>query len=238
MKTKLKILLTTLLTLTLLVVPSMINIGSSQVVDEPTLDPTTIPKYIDQLVIPPVYVPTYSFDFKTHKLTQNYHVDMSEFYEQILPTVDALGNPTNFPQTKVWGYGGYAKDAVTGKFLGYFRNSPGATFETIRGIPAKVTWQNKITTSHLFAVDPTLHWANPNNMPMMIDPPFPAFPPGFADAQYPVPLVTHLHGGEVKSDFDGGPEQWWTWNGLRGDDYRSLSPAATDLPSTITPMSS
>jgi FtsP/CotA-like multicopper oxidase with cupredoxin domain len=170
---------------------------------------------------------------------QNYHVDMTEFYEQVLPTVDALGNPTGFQPTKVWGYGGYAKDAITGKFLGYFRNSPGATFEVKRGIPARVTWENKITQPHMLAVDPTLHWANPNNMPMqdMLMPPFPPFPPGFNgtvlpdnpdgfNAQSPVPLVTHLHGGEVRSDSDGGPEQWWTWDGKTGADYRSVIPAS------------
>jgi spore coat protein A len=198
----------------------LLNINIANAVDEPTLDPLTIPKYQNQLVIPPVYVPTYSIDWETGKLVQNYHVDMSAFYQQILPS--------GFPQTPVWGYGGYAKDAVTGEFLGYVRNSPGPTFEAIRNIPVRVTWQNKIITSHMFAVDPTLHWANPNNMPMEIDPPFLTFPPGFPEAQVNVSLVTHLHGAEVRSDSDGGPEQWWTANGLRGPDYASVFPAAPD----------
>jgi len=203
-------------------------LGSTAVAANPTmLDPLSIPKYVDQLVIPPVYVPSYKIDWKPFKLVQEYKVDMSEFYQQILPTVDANGDPTGFGPSKVWGYGGNVKDAVTGKFLGYFRNSPGPTFEAIRGIPIRVTWQNKITTPHMFAVDPTLHWANPNNMPMP-DPPFTAFPPGYADAQYPVPLVTHLHGAEDRSDSDGGPEAWWTANGLRGPAYSSVIPAAPD----------
>jgi spore coat protein A len=219
-----------------------VNTTNAQAPDEPTLDPLSIPKYVNQLVIPPVYVPQYTFDFKTHQLIQEYKVDMTEFYEQILPTTDASGNPTGFGQTKVWGYGGVAKDAVTGKYLGYFRNSPGATFETIRGIPARVTWINRITTPSMFAVDPTLHWANPNNIPMSMDgmpmpgvpvAPFPPFPPGFDgtvanppgyfyNAQSPVPLVTHLHGGEVRSDSDGGPEQWFTANGIHGADYSTV----------------
>jgi FtsP/CotA-like multicopper oxidase with cupredoxin domain len=195
-------------------------------------------------VIPPVYVPTYSFDgkisdskcdkgygdfeyWKSFQLVENYHVDMSEFYQQILPTADADGNPTSFPMTKVWGYGGYTKDAITGEFLGYVRHSPAATFEVTRGVPARVTWENKITTPSMFAVDPTLHWANPNNMDMMtVEPPFPPFPPGFEDAQSPVPLVTHLHGAEVRSDSDGGPEQWFTWDGKTGADYASVFPAS------------
>ncbi|HSV49095.1 MAG TPA: hypothetical protein VLH35_02175, partial [Candidatus Acidoferrales bacterium] len=31
----------------------------------PTLDPATIPKYVDQLVIPPEFVPKYTYDHKT-----------------------------------------------------------------------------------------------------------------------------------------------------------------------------
>jgi hypothetical protein len=96
------------------------------------LDPTTIPKYKNQLVIPPVYLSTLSFNWKTGKIVQQYKVDMSQFYEQILP----LG----YPQTLVWGYGCLVKDAVTGKFLRYVRNSPGPSFVAYKGIPVQVTW--------------------------------------------------------------------------------------------------
>lgn len=37
------------------------------------------------------------------------------------------------------------------------------------------------------------------------------FPPGYKKAQYPVPIVTHLHGGEVPSAFDGHPDAWFTY---------------------------
>ena len=143
-----------------------VNVANAQPVDEPTLDPLSIPKYTNQLVIPPVYVPQWTYDSKTRKWVQEYKVDMTEFFEQILPTVDANNISTGFNQTKVWGYGGIAKDAITGKYLGYFRNSPGATFEAIKDVPVRVTWINKITTPQMFAVDPTMHWANPNNIPM------------------------------------------------------------------------
>ena len=134
---------------------------------------------------------------------------MSQFTQQILPTADAQGNPTGFGKTTVWGYGGNAKDAVTGKYLGYFQFSPSCTFDTIIGVPVRVTWVNNITQPSLFAVDPTIHWANPNNIPMDMGmgmpmpgtptAPFPTFPPGFDgtqenpagyywNAQSPVPL--------------------------------------------------
>jgi FtsP/CotA-like multicopper oxidase with cupredoxin domain len=40
--------------------------------------------------------------------------------------------------------------------------------------------------------------------------PWPAFPPGFPQAQSPVPLAMHLHGGETASEFDGHPDAWFT----------------------------
>ena len=183
----------------------------------PTLNPLTIPKYVNQLVTPPVYVPTNVVDSSGQLIRQDYTVYINEFSEQILPT--------GFPMTKVWGYAGYAKNATTGASLGWFQNSPGATFEAVRGVPINVTWVNNITTSHMFPVDPTLHWADPNNIGMPMTP-FPAFPPGFPEAQYPVPLVTHLHGGEVRSTSDGGPDAWFTWNGTLGPGYstESLAP--------------
>ena len=147
-------------------------------------------------------------DKETGKITQEYTVYMNEFYEQILPTVDVDGNP--LPATKVWGYGGEARDTLTSKKLGFFQNSPGATFEATRGVPVRVTYVNNITSNHMFAVDPTLHWANPNGMTMPEGPTFLEYPDGYEDAQTNVPLITHLHGGEVQSTSDGHPEAWYT----------------------------
>ncbi|CAH2213111.1 multicopper oxidase family protein [Tepidibacter aestuarii] len=165
------------------------------------LNPKCIPKYVNQLPIPPVFKPTIVKDPITGEdISHNYTVTMTEFMQQILPPM--------FPQTTVWGYEGNVEDLCTGE-VSCFRSSPGATFETIRGIPANVQWINNITEPNLFAVDPTLHWANPNNIPTPT-PPFLPFPPGYTLAQNPVPLVTHLHGAEVRSDSDGGPDAWFT----------------------------
>jgi len=177
--------------------------------DFPTLDPLTIPKYVNQLVKPPVYVPT------TIGGVNYYTINMTKFQQQIIPP--STPNPLNpllpFPTTEVWGYGGIVDGNV------FFRFAPAPTFEAMRGTPINVTWQNNITTSHMFAVDPTLHWANPRMMPMMPPMPWPAYPPGFTEAQSPVPLITHLHGGEVHSTSDGHPEAWFTYNGSRGDAF-------------------
>lgn len=100
-----------------------------------------------------------------------------------------------------------------------------------------VTWRNNIDVPQFLPVDPTILWANPNNMPMMLSAPFPAFPPGFDgtvttlnpngfNAQAPVPLVTHVHGLEVQSYSDGGPNEWFTYDGIHGSGYSTNSSLA------------
>ena len=195
---------------------------SGQVVN---IDPTSIPKFVNQLPKPPHYEPfiinvrvkakekIYGDIVKWHTKKEKRHlyfVDVSEFKQQILPE--------SFPETTVWGYGGLIKDSQTGK-LKYSRSAPGATFEAEKNIPVMVKWINRLIGPHLFAVDPTLHWANPNNMSMDPPMPWPKFPPGFPQAQRPVPIVTHLHGGEVPSIYDGHPEAWFTYNGRKGSAF-------------------
>jgi FtsP/CotA-like multicopper oxidase with cupredoxin domain len=136
---------------------------------------------------------------------------MASFMQQILPASMNL-------LTQVWGYGGTANDALTGASLGFVQSSPGPTFEAVRGIPVQVKWQNTISSPYMLAVDPTIHWANPNNNPMYTSS-FPAYPPGYPSAQSPVPLVTHLHGGENQSFSDGGPDGWFTSDGQHGSAY-------------------
>jgi FtsP/CotA-like multicopper oxidase with cupredoxin domain len=193
------------------------QIENTNQLKQPTkLDPKDIPKYENQLVKPPVYKPGITQKccrFRNHKIEHSYAIDVSEFYQQILPP--------GLPPTKVWGYGGLVTEKKTGKTK-YSKSTPGATFEAIRGIPVKVKWINRLKGKHPFAVDPTIHWANPNNMPMHNLPkPWPPFPPGFKEAQFPVPIVTHLHGGETESIYDGYPEAWYTFNGKRGPDYKT-----------------
>jgi FtsP/CotA-like multicopper oxidase with cupredoxin domain len=165
------------------------------------LNPNIIPKYINQLFILPVFKPTIVKDPITGEdISHNYTISMTQFMQQILPPM--------FPMTTVWGFEGNVKDPCIGE-ISCFRSSPGPTFEAVRDIPVNVQWVNNITGPNLFAVDPTLHWANPNNIPRPI-PPFLPFPPGYPLAQSPVPLVVHLHGAEVRSDSDGHPDSWFT----------------------------
>jgi spore coat protein A, manganese oxidase len=147
--------------------------------------------------------------------------------------------PAPLPKTPTWAYSGMTT-------AGPLAHSPAATFEVTRGTPVQVTWTNAIAANYMFPIDPTLHWANPNEIPMdtamsqAMDGLAPPYLPGYNgvpyilpgtttitnpdgwQAQSPIPLVTHLHGGEVESSNDGGPEQWFTNNGLHGDDYSSV----------------
>jgi FtsP/CotA-like multicopper oxidase with cupredoxin domain len=187
-------------------------------VEYKTLDPATIPKFVNQLVKPPVYKRFIVYNkVKTNgqiclEEQHLYFVDLCEFDEQVLPD--------GMPMTKVWGYGGVVIDQESGRQV-YIQSSPGPTFETIRGIAVLIKWQCQLTGGHLFAVDPTLHWANPNDMSMDPPRPWPPFPPGFTEAQIPVPVVTHLHGGEVSSLYDGHPDAWFTAGGKKGPAYVS-----------------
>ncbi|AGK96647.1 multicopper oxidase family protein [Clostridium pasteurianum] len=193
-----------------------------------SLDSKSIPKYNEQLVIPPVYEPTVIADTQTGKISHNYTVDVSEFSQQILPS--------GFPMTTVWGYSGAAKDPLTGTLFPNFKNAPGATFEAIRGIPINIQWVNSLTEPHPLPVDPTLHWADPNGLGMVDPATVPAFPPGLAAAQSPVPIVPHLHGGETESSSDGHPDAWFTnEEAIKGSTFtKSLyTYLNTQLPSTL-----
>ena len=160
-----------------------VSLGVSSVFASPSLallDPLTIPKYENQLTGPlPVYEPTNITDSNGKVIRYEYTVTMSSFKEQILP-------PSMNLLTNVWGYGGMAKDASTGASLGYVQSAPGPSFEAVRGIPIKVKWVNNITSPYMLPVDPTIHWANPNNYATPT-PPFPSYPPGYPDAQGTVP---------------------------------------------------
>jgi spore coat protein A len=187
---------------------------------EHSLDGATIPKYVSELVIPPVYDLKSMWDPQAGIVVQSATVDMTEFYQQILPD--------SYPMTLVWGYGGEVRDPITNAKLGYVRNSPGPTFVATRGIPIKVNWVNHVTR-YFFPVDPTLHWADPNGLGMLTSGDVPeVFPPGLVEAQDPVPLVTHLHGGEVSSLYDGHPEAWWTANNIQGAAYNTYEATAFD----------
>src|SRR3989339_216005 len=173
-----------------------IQVGSSQT--PALLDPNTIPKWVNQLAqAPPIYTANNVTDSSGKLVSQEYVVKIKEFQQQLLPTADSTGNPTAFPSSTVWGFEGEAKDAVTGESLGLVHSTPGCSFEAVRGVPVQVKWINDLVDSsgnplpNLFAVDPTLMWANPNAIQMPN--PSSVLPGGYSQAQSPVPISMHLH---------------------------------------------
>jgi len=156
-----------------------------------TLDPTTIPKYQQPLVIPPVMPPTGKVNGADY-----YEIAVRQFSQPILPP--------GFPATTVWSYGSV-------NHPGTF-NYPAFTIEAKTNKRVRVKWINDLKDGygnylpHLVPVDQTLHWANP--------------PGGTAgrdsrttvQERYtgPVPIITHLHGGDgTREEFDGFPEAWY-----------------------------
>ncbi len=130
-------------------------------------------------------------------------------YEVTARATEVQMLPDCYPKTKVFAYGGrtlgFGETEVAESF-----STPGPTFEMTRGAAARVTWINDIETEHLFAVDPTLHWANPRGYDDPPTGPFTVSPPIESRWQTPVPIVTHVHGLEVASASDGAPEAWFT----------------------------
>ncbi len=153
----------------------------------------------------------------------SYAVRMQEFQQQVLPaSLYAPLSPPYNTGTYVWGY------KVDGRPALY----PGFTVEQQKGTQTTVRYFNELVQpdgsppvlQKYLTVDQTLHWAAPLGLHCMgDDPPDECFEP-YAG---PVPAVTHLHGAEVISRFDGGPEQWFTpeipgiLTGLQGPAYDS-----------------
>jgi FtsP/CotA-like multicopper oxidase with cupredoxin domain len=173
---------------------------------EPTLSGSEIPKYASGLVIPPAMPPSGRLVERGRPI-DHYEIAVRQFAQQILPA--------SFPQTTVWSYGSV-------NHPGTF-NYPAFTIEATVGVSVRVKWSNELVDGnggflpHLLPVDPTLHWANPPGGTSRRDsrPEFTSTPGPYTG---PVPLVTHLHGGELTpQESDGFAEAWFL-------------PAAADIP--------
>src|SRR4051794_33978041 len=157
--------------------------SSAQPLPGGSLDPTTIPKYVEPLTIPPVMP-------RTSVLSGDidyYEIAVRQFTQQVLPT--------GMPQTTVWGYGS-VNDPSTFSY-------PALTIEAQVDRPVRVKWINDLKNAqgrfrpHLLPLDQTLHWANPPQD--CIEGPMQTDCSGKSQQPYrgPVPIVTHLHGAHV-----------------------------------------
>lgn len=169
-----------------------------------TLDPTTVPKYVTPLLIPPVMPKARVMSQQSGKTIDYYEISVRQFAQQILPP--------GLPATTVWGYGAVAAADKRGLLV---HNAPSLTIEAQWNRPVRVKWINELVDAngkylpHLLPVDPTLHWANPPGGMMDRDtrPSFTETPGPYTG---PVPMVTHVHGAVgVGDESDGYAEAWY-----------------------------
>ena len=195
----------------------------AQVVQTP-LAATSIPQFVEPLPIPQI------IDWRGN--TAELALHMREFKANILPTGTIA--PGAMPETWVWGYisGPNAPTAARPTYLG-------PIIVTERGTPTRIRFVNNlgtVATSNVLAytqsTDQTLHWADPQNFEanignMSIVPGMPPMTPWNQHYNGPIPAAVHLHGGEVPPELDGGPDSWFTSDGIyKGHGYYSFTGAA------------
>jgi spore coat protein A, manganese oxidase len=171
------------------------------------LNPATVPKYAEAL---PTFVGARVLAGSALA------VSYEEFQQKVLPLsfygslppgpfspYPGITIPNLQDGTLVWGY----------KVGGAPHLYPGFTVEAQKGTATAVTYTNLLGTAaappilqRFITVDQTLHWANPMGL-------LPGSQYRFSPYSGPQPVVPHLHGGELRSDSDGGPDEWWTPGG-------------------------
>jgi spore coat protein A len=212
------------------------------------LDPTTIPQFVDELFIPPVMPKDgVMFDPKTGKFVNYYEIEVVQFEQQILPTADSSGIPTDLPKTKIWSYGAVGRSET--------RTYPAWTVENLENLPTRVKWVNSLVDDdgnflpHFLPIDQTLHWANPpqdciedmHSMDMdMVTLRTDCRGQNPEPYMGPVPIILHLHGAHVGPESDGYPEAWFLpaakdipgGYAIQGSNFDQYDPTNTD-PGTV-----
>jgi FtsP/CotA-like multicopper oxidase with cupredoxin domain len=202
--------------------------SASKLVPQTWLPGACIPQFVSPLPVFGPAGPIPRVNAETHPALT---VTMKEIDQAVLPPgySDTCGMGVAFGKTRVWAY--ETKDSFTNKVLGP-ANWPAVTVETQRYKPTFLTYVNALPSFNpakptgpgmvqgLVTVDKTLMWADPLNSPMMnpcLDNPLAAG----CNAPYTgtPPAVVHLHGGEISSLYDGGPEAWMTPDGKTGTGY-------------------
>jgi FtsP/CotA-like multicopper oxidase with cupredoxin domain len=175
------------------------NMAYAQIGDQVPLDPTLVPQFVDPLA----HFSGLRVDIKAGgnlviKTVPNQQVAVST------GTVLENGVVGTDPGAGVGNYWVYqvSKDGGTTFTPPLW---PSFTIEASVGNPVYVEyindlWGQTYADVNLVA-DQSIHWAM-----MMMPTGDPLTDPYTGD----VPIVPHLHGGEVPSESDGGPDAWWT----------------------------
>jgi spore coat protein A len=155
----------------------------------------------------------------------------SVYYDLFAGANVACPTTLNIQNTRVWAY--EISDAKTNELLGP-AHWPAVTVETMRHVPTLIKYVNELPTFNpsdptgaglvqgLVTVDQTLHWAAPFDMCMNFD--CTQDPSNICCKPYQKspPAVAHLHGAEVISFYDGGPDAWFTPSGANGSGYSTV----------------
>lgn len=185
---------------------------------------------------------------------QKYYVNITQFTENILPASMNLPSTTVWGYgglaKDAWTGQplGYVRNSPSPSF-----EVARGVFTQITWVN-NLTDANGVPLSYLYPVDPTFDWANSHTSTDMMSqqtainqalsqakaglaPPFPmgyngvptnvggvVTNPNGWNYQSPVPIVTHVHGAEVQSFYDGGPGGWYTPNGIHGPTYSTYEP--------------
>jgi spore coat protein A, manganese oxidase len=185
---------------------------------------------------------------------QKYYVNVTQFTESILPASMNLPPTTVWGYggiTKDAWTGqplGYVRNSPSPTF-----EVTRGVFTQITWVN-NLTGVNGIPLQYMYPVDPSFDWANSQTGQDMMSQQAaitqaiqqamsglaPPFPPGYngtsitvngvitnptgLNYQSPVPIVTHVHGAEDSSYYDGGPGGWYTPNGIHGPTYQTYAP--------------
>ena len=199
--------LTAAFALAVLLILTLASAAAAEPLPGGTLDPTTIPKYQQPLVIPPAMPMTGVKSISRKRTADYYEIALRQFDQYILPT--AWSQLWGVDPTTVWSYASMTdpRPAAEGGTLNY----PAFTIEARINRPLRVKWINDLVDAngdylpHILPIDQTLHWANPPGGPGGTD------THGMDGMPYlgPVPSVVHVHGAHTTEDSDGYPEAWF-----------------------------
>jgi FtsP/CotA-like multicopper oxidase with cupredoxin domain len=155
-------------------------------------------------------------------------LNMTEFKAQVLPSTFVPADAVNYDGTTwVWGYRAGVVPTT----------NPAATYigpviVATRNVPTQVKFVNNLGTTdttnllaYKYSTDQSLHWANPNMVDRYVANPFiPPDPAWLGTVDHysgAIPAAVHLHGGEDAAATDGGPESWFTSDGMLGKAFYS-----------------
>jgi FtsP/CotA-like multicopper oxidase with cupredoxin domain len=231
------------ITVTIFFVGIIGQAGASTLVPQTWLPGECIPQFQVKL---PVFGPGYNADLPRIDALSHpaLTIKMKEASRQVLPdpakvsypSQDGSGNncpAVNFQNTTVWAY--ETSDWFTGQILGP-AFWPAVTVENRRFESTMVEYVNELPgfaggglIQGLITIDQSIHWADPLGTTMQnscLDGPPLATPCTQPFVGLP-PATVHLHGGEVPSAFDGGPNSWFTSTGKKGPGFNTLFDAGT-----------